>query len=223
MSELLNQLITAHTICAEAYTHFYRALDFENANIFIRRRRTFFIVAAVLFLFFSLSFHMPIVPMFFQEISDNNLTFIKIFRERHYDFILALGISLTLSIILFLLVLKPLRMTNIIEQNNENKKREIALGQKIFNDNINDLAILPPDYCEPKATTYLVKVVRDGRAYTINEALSMCDTYLHRERVENANQQMLTMQQQQSEYLRSIKTRSGIAAAASVDNFLRKR
>lgn len=80
------------------------------------------------------------------------------------------------------------------------------------------LAGLYGDYCTPVATEYLANVTTTGRASTLNEALLMCDDYLHRMRVEEANASIVAEQQAQSESLRGIRKSSAVSAVANVTN-----
>ncbi|MBQ3283282.1 MAG: hypothetical protein IJH42_05450 [Atopobiaceae bacterium] len=74
------------------------------------------------------------------------------------------------------------------------------------------------DYCTPVATEYLMNVTAAGRVDTLNDALFMCDEYLHRMRIEEANANMVAEQQAQSESLRGIRKSSAISAVANVTN-----
>lgn len=74
------------------------------------------------------------------------------------------------------------------------------------------------DYCTPVATEYLMSITAAGRVDTLNDALLMCDEYLHRTRIEEANSNMVAEQQAQSESLRGIRKSSAISAVANVTN-----
>ena len=81
-----------------------------------------------------------------------------------------------------------------------------------------ELAILPEDYRYPLASTYLVRAVAAGRVTTLAEALDRFDAQLHRWKIEQANDQIVSQQQAQSKYLRSIDKTSKVNAAANVAN-----
>ena len=89
-------------------------------------------------------------------------------------------------------------------------------GNQIIENNISSLSILPDDYWYPLATNYIYKIVKQGRADSINQALQMYDEQLHRWKVEEANAAILSEQQSQSESLRGIRKSSAINAAANV-------
>lgn len=97
-------------------------------------------------------------------------------------------------------------------------QKEQAIGEQIFEDNINDMEFLPVDYWYPMATEYLVKVVRSQRANDLGTAIDKFEEQLHRWKIEEANAQMVEQQKIQSAHLKSIRRSSKISAAANVAN-----
>lgn len=93
---------------------------------------------------------------------------------------------------------------------------ELSEGNRIFNENISILGILPQEYWYPLATDYIKKMLQTNRASTINEALSMFDEQLHRWRMENMQSQALQAQAYQTSMMRNIQINSAVSAAASV-------
>lgn len=97
-------------------------------------------------------------------------------------------------------------------------EKEKAAAQQIFDNHIDELAFLPVDYWYPMATEYMVKAVQAKRADTLGEAIDKFEEQLHRWKIEEANAQMVNLQQQQTAHLASIKTSSKVSAAANVAN-----
>ncbi len=94
-------------------------------------------------------------------------------------------------------------------------KKELEAGQKILNDNANAISFLPDDYFFPRATEYLVKVVQMEQASTLGEAIDHLDEQIHRWKIENANDEILRRQQEQSEMLKNISRSSAVTASAA--------
>ena len=80
--------------------------------------------------------------------------------------------------------------------------------------------MIPSEYWYPQATDYLYRMVSTNRADSINQALQMFDEQKHSWNVEQANNEMIQQQRQQTNSLASIKTSSKISAAANVVNAL---
>lgn len=55
--------------------------------------------------------------------------------------------------------------------------------------------IYPKDYLYPEAIAYVLTVIKNHRANSVTEALNLYEEALHRQRVENAQQQMIQEQQ----------------------------
>lgn len=95
---------------------------------------------------------------------------------------------------------------------------EVQTAQEVFDDHAAEMDFLPVDYWYPMATSYLVKIVKNGRTNSLSEALDKFDDYLHRWKLEEANAQLVAQQQEQTAHLASIKRSSRISAAANVTN-----
>ena len=95
-----------------------------------------------------------------------------------------------------------------------------AEGTKLIDENSDVLSVIPSEYWYPQATDYLYRMVSTNRADSINQALQMFDEQKHRWNVEQANNEMIQQQRQQTNSLASIKTSSKISAAANVVNAL---
>ncbi|MBE5855889.1 MAG: hypothetical protein E7297_11120 [Lachnospiraceae bacterium] len=67
-----------------------------------------------------------------------------------------------------------------------------------------EITVLPADYQYPMASEYICKVLSNGRAASLNDALTMCDEQIHRWKMEAMNQQLLEEQQRQSKQLAGI-------------------
>jgi len=221
VSELLSKVITVHNICIEAYTHFYRAINFGATVAALRKKRAYAVIIVLLSLLTSVGIFQETMPEIPQRISQENLTFARIFQEKYSDIFFHCILLLITVVVFFSFLLRIILLSKKVGQYVNKRQSEIVLGQKVFANNIDGLSVLPEDYCNLKATTYILEVVRSGRAQSINEALNMFDTYLHRKNMEDTSQQILLMQQQQTAYLKSIKTRSGISAMASVGTFIK--
>ena len=81
-------------------------------------------------------------------------------------------------------------------------------ANEILKNNYEKIYFLDEEYWNPAAVEYLGKVLASGRARTWREATDMCDTYLHRMRMEN-NQQV------QLDYLKEIEYNTIAAAQAA--------
>lgn len=97
-------------------------------------------------------------------------------------------------------------------------QNEQAAARQVFEDNADKLSFLPADYRYPLAIEYMTKLIQTGRAQTLGDALDRFEAQLHRWKLETNSAQMITLQQQQTAYLASIKTSSKISAIANVGN-----
>lgn len=100
-----------------------------------------------------------------------------------------------------------------------------AISQEIYNTyiaNQETLDPLPRDYRYYDAAVFFESALANGRAESMKEAVNLYEEYLHRVRMEANGQQMLAMQQQQSQMLAYIERNSGVTATFSVLNYLHK-
>lgn len=98
-----------------------------------------------------------------------------------------------------------------------------AKAISVLQDNVDKLAFIPEEYRYPLAVSYLIKYLQEGRAQTLQDALDRFDEQQHRWKMESAQQQMLQLQQQQSNQLNAIRRDinwntavSSIGAAANI-------
>lgn len=100
----------------------------------------------------------------------------------------------------------------------ETAANEEQKGTDILNANADALSVIPSDYWYPLATDYVLKMIRSGRADSVNEALLMFDEQLHRWRMEDSSASILAQQQAQTEALNGIRKSNAINATANVVN-----
>ena len=79
-----------------------------------------------------------------------------------------------------------------------------------------ELSILPAEYHFETASRYIVKMVTDDRAETIGQALSQCDDFLHRLKLEQNSDAALREQKMQTEHMRNVERNTFISAMANV-------
>ena len=83
-------------------------------------------------------------------------------------------------------------------------KAEMDVVNNIAQSNKALISSVPANYRYPMATNYIYEVFRDGRVNTLNEALNMYDTQLHRWKMEKMGEKMLTEQQRQTTIMKVI-------------------
>jgi hypothetical protein len=83
-------------------------------------------------------------------------------------------------------------------------KAEMDVVNNIAQSNKELISSVPANYRYPMATNYIYEVFRDGRVNTLNEALNMYDTQLHRWKMEKMGEKMLTEQQRQTNIMKVI-------------------
>lgn len=100
--------------------------------------------------------------------------------------------------------------------------------QSVAADGENKINELPRDYRYYYAAQFFEKALSNYRADSMKEAVNLFEEYLHRQNLENQNQQMLINNQRQNQMLANIEADSAsaargsnMAAAFSVLNFMR--
>ncbi len=96
------------------------------------------------------------------------------------------------------------------KQNTEDKQKIDDLQNEInvmMSKDFEKISIIPDDYMYPLSTKYIIKVVSQGRAVTLNKALEMCDQEMHRMRMEHNQAQIIEEQTKQSRMLSKIMSR----------------
>ncbi|GEM_PF-6772393 len=123
-------------------------------------------------------------------------------------------------------VLIILRLVLVNSRKNSTQKRVNELNEDIqaANDRVAELedtyaaelSILPAEYHFETASRYIVKMVTDDRAETIGQALSQCDDFLHRLKLEQNSDAALREQKMQTEHMRNVERNTFISAMANV-------
>ena len=83
-------------------------------------------------------------------------------------------------------------------------KAEMDVVNNIAQSNKELISSVPANYRYPMATNYIYEVFRDGRVNTLNEALNMYDTQLHRWKMEKMGEKMLSEQQRQTNIMKVV-------------------
>ena len=209
MENLLNALSFADQVCKEATPHLAsaQALRQQNAEQKAGKMKTAKIIAIVGGIFLCpLAVNLPM----------------QLFLMLHLELVARVAAFPGLAAYIWFCVHSYKKYKNKVLSSmtalEKKARKEVSTGNSIISHKRDALAFLPEDYWFPMATEYLVKVVRTGRAADLNGALDLCDTYLHRCRLEESSARILEEQQAQSEALRSINTTSKINAAANAAN-----
>lgn len=198
MNELLQKLKAADRVCQSANEHYVKADQIESP---ISKLSGKIKPARIIWIIIGL-----IVSWLVEDLLPKN------------GFIQVVGF-VGVMILAIICYLKTKEVINSkIAKIQEQAQAERNIAQQIFEDNIATMEFLPSDYWYPLATEYLIKAIQIGRASTLPEAIDKFEEQLHRWKIEEANSQMLAMQQQQTAYLSSIKTSSKVSAAANVAN-----
>lgn len=137
----------------------------------------------------------------------------------------SLFFTFIIDILAFIILSLALLLINR-DSNSRNKemieKLETDLSKEIEKKNvvIKQLSpvihILPPNYRYALAADYIYNCFLNNRAYTIQEAVNLYEEQLHRWKIENTQEMMLTLQRQQNSDINTMKIFTGITAAASV-------
>ncbi len=198
MNELLQKLKAADRVCQSANEHYVKAEQIESSTSkfsgMIKPAKIIWIIIGF------------IVSWLVGDMLPNN-GFIQV-------------VGFVVVVILAIICYRKTKeiINSKIAKIQEQAQAERNIAQQIFEDNIATMEFLPSDYWYPLATEYLIKAIQIGRASTLPEAIDKFEEQLHRWKIEEANSQMLAMQQQQTAYLSSIKTSSKVSAAANVAN-----
>ncbi len=211
MNELLQQLKAADRVCQSANEHYVKADQMESqiseVNGKIKKAKIKWIaIGLIAWWFFG-----GIISMIYTAI---NIMIIQLIGV----ILIIVGIVMDVKFCRGKYIKEKEGFDSEIANIQRQVQAERNIGQQIFEDNIAAMEFLPSDYWYPMATDYLVKTVQTGRASTLAEALDKFEEQLHRWKIEEANSQMVAMQQQQTAYLSSIKTSSKVSAAANVAN-----
>lgn len=191
-SLVLSALDEAHVVLSDAYKYFIQADEvttqaqkwsrFFNGNL-IQKIATF--IVGLLFLRTGISHFLE------GDMRATDILFVLLF--------------VSIGVLLILLLFIP----HIIQKNSEAKCVNLQnRANDILKKNYEKIYFLDEEYWNPAAVEYLGKVLASGRARTWREATDMCDTYLHRMRMEN-NQQV------QLDYLKEIEYNTIVAAQAA--------
>ena len=209
MENLLNALSFADRVCKEATPHFanaqaLRQQDAEQKAGKIKTAKIIAIVGGILLC--PLAVNLPMLPFLWLNLESLGQTFGLV------------GFCAFVWFCVHSYKKYKNKLLSSVTSTEKKARKEESTGNSIISQHGDALAFLPEDYWFPMATEYLVKVVRTGRAADLNGALDLCDTYLHRCRLEESSARILAEQQAQSEALRSINTTNKINAAANVAN-----
>lgn len=117
------------------------------------------------------------------------------------------------ALALFLYYKKKSAADALSEQCHANAIKEGAVAEQITVDNVAVLSILPREYWYPLATENIIKLLRDGRATSLNDALDRFDS-LRREWIQDQHYaEVSAAMAQQSSNLESIERSSRINTA----------
>ena len=141
---------------------------------------------------------------------------------REHFGIISLLISMVACVILCAIISR-----RILDGMHESRKKTIQKSKDNYNEIImqvnsicsgldqNEVALIPPDYRYGHAVEFFYKALLNQRAVNMQQAVNLYEDTLHKERMES-------LQVQQANYMRSIRTTSAISAAANTANFLYK-
>jgi hypothetical protein len=211
METLLNNLYTAQQIINEAYGRF-------NTEQAVRSQATRTRDAGLKKLKDSRLLILPITIAVFIVMFISIGTFVEIAHlEKNLSLrnvlvpIILFGSPVGGAAIYFLLV-RPIikKKEKKLQTACENElQRADALhgeGISILRQNGEALAFIPESYRYPLAVSWFVKFAQEGRAPTMQDALDRYDEQQHRWRMENAQRNMLQLQQQQMNQLNAIRS-----------------
>lgn len=192
MNELLSKLTIADRICKDAHKHYTKAAEMESENSALTAKsknlkRNIIIVCVVA------SF---LVEGMFGWLGS------------------VLSIGIIIGGVQYYKKSKK-EIEDAVVEFNEKINAESAAAQKIFEDNAADLSVLPVDYWYPLAIESLIKLLQSNRADDLRQALNLFDEQAHRWKIEEANSQILQMQQMQTAHLNSIRKSSKVSAVAN--------
>lgn len=197
-------LVKADQICNEAYPFMEKASNMraDADEKAVKSSKHFKILSVVIgFLFMSISGN-TLGPM----------------GMGGFVALLIVVIGVLLAVVLYKKVFAEKVVESRVKTDYEAAANEEQKGIDILNANADELSVMPSDYWYPLATDYVLRMVRTGRANTVNEALLMFDEQLHRWKMEDSNASILAQQQAQTEALNGIRKSNAINATANVVN-----
>ena len=109
-----------------------------------------------------------------------------------------------------------------IEAAKQDALSEYAAGDKMSRVNFHSFSFIPADYWRSFCVEYMYKMMRDQRADSLKEALQMCDEYLHRLSIEDANNRLVAESQYQSRILEQTRQEAASAATAAWISAMRR-
>lgn len=202
--DLETALVKADQICNEAYPFMEKASNMRaNADEKAVKSRKIFKIISVVIGLLSID---AMGNLAANTGADPSMAFL----------IVIMGILLAVA--LYKLVFLKTVVDFGVKSEYETAANEEQKGTDILNANADALSVMPSDYWYPLATDYVLKMIRSGRADSVNEALLMFDEQLHRWRMEDSSASILAQQQAQTDALRGIRKSNAVNATANVVN-----
>ena len=156
----MEKLKTAQKILHEAYVHFIRAYDYETEFINAKKKRRRHIIIGIIV-------WLVIIGM---TASGGILNFL---------------IKLVGTAALIAFILSEYKKPKEFEEKIEPEEKA---GSDFLAQNEDQLQVVPPRYRYPIAVDYIIEMLETGRAENMNKALDMCDEYIHRLEMKEANE-----------------------------------
>ncbi len=198
-TELYNQLVKADAVCKKAYPYMEKADELEalgNSKLSYK------------------TWYLKLISVVIGFLIADGILLIRVPLYIH----IAIGIGVGAAGFFGLPALRKQLALKAAQPYYDRANEQIALAQQVFNENHDDVSILPEEYWYPLASEYIARMVQTERAHTVPEALSLFDEQLHRWTMENTQQEILAQQQAQTAHLRSIRRSSAVSAGANVAN-----
>lgn len=105
--------------------------------------------------------------------------------------------------------------SKVLIQNGQVYEQISAEIEQIANENREVINAIPRDYRYYDAVAFFENALANGRADSMKEAVNLYETHLHQMRLENANQQMLFINEQQSKMMAEIEKNTRDAKRAT--------
>lgn len=202
--DLESALVKADQICKEAYPFMENASNMRaNADEKAAKSSKHFKILSI------------VIGFLFMSISGNILGPMGMGGS---GALIIVVIGVLLAVVLYKKVFIGTVVESRVKADYEAAANEEQKGTDILNANADALSVMPSDYWYPLATDYVLRMVRTGRADTVNKALMMFDEQLHRWKMEDSNASILAQQQAQTEALRGIRKSNAVNATANVVN-----
>lgn len=186
-AELIGQIEAAHAALKNIYTHYDRAeklrKEAEEAEAALHAQKKLF-----------------------QKIGIPLVIISGIIPPLGWLIVIALG----------LLVLHQVKKKQVAEQVQQCKASavsETGVAEQLIVDNLGVLSILPDDYWYPMASENILKILREGRVTTLNDALDRFDRLRREWQMDQRYAELSAAMVQQSNNLESIERSSRINAA----------